>query len=170
LNYYPLPQPAYNLSLLKSISNLDITKKSKLKLIGNPQTFLLNEMIVGVANFDVVRDMISGSIRSPGKIPLDSSLEMILQQRSFYPILPNIVNTDENDKMEKIITIDERKLQDLHFNPVPDLIITPVSTINPFIKKINSTLFINPGSLMKGNNPGTFVKIISCPPDVSHFL
>jgi hypothetical protein len=151
-------------------THLDPTKNPKLKLIGNPQTFLLNEMIVGVANFDVVRDMISGSIRTPGKLPLDSSLEMILQQRSFYPVLPNLINSEENDKMEKIVTIDERKLQDLQFNPVPDLIITPVSTINPFIKKINSTLFINPGSLMKGNNPGTFVKIISCPPDVLYFL
>lgn len=123
-------------------------------------------MIVGVANFDVVRDMISNSIRSESKNPLDWSLEMLLQQKSYYPVLPNLPNFDENDKMEKVITIDERKLQDLSFSFVPDLIITPAYNISPCVRKVNSTLFINPGSLIKTNNPGTFVKIISCPPDV----
>ena len=162
--------------MLKNFNNLEIVKRQKvsscikqLKLIGNPQTFQLNEMIIGVANFDVVKDMISNSIRNSNKTPLDSSLDMLLQQRSFYPVLPNLVNSEENDKMEKIITVDERKLQDLHFAFVPDVIITPASNINPYIKKVNSTLFINPGSLMKGPNPGTFVKIVSCPPDVLYF-
>jgi hypothetical protein len=98
---------------------------------------------------------------------MDTSLEMILQQRSFYPVLPHLVGS-EDDKMEKAITIDERKLQDLHFAFVPDLIITPSLNFSPYIKKVNSTLFINPGSLMKTAGPGTFVKIVSCPPDVNN--
>ena len=123
-------------------------------------------MIVGVANFEVVRDMISNSIRNQSKAPIDGSLEMLLLQKSYYPVLPNLPNSEENEKMEKVIIIDERKLQDLNFSFIPDLIITPTSNMPPYIKKVNSTLFINPGNLMKGNNPGTFVKMISCAPDV----
>ncbi len=128
-------------------------------------------MILGVANFEVAKDMISNSIRTANsKNPIDSALEMILQQRSFYPLLPNSVNSDEIDKMEKVITIDERRLNDLYIGVIPDIIITPVSSMQPFVKKVSSTLFINPGNLMKGANPGSFVKITSYPPDVKEFL
>jgi hypothetical protein len=118
-----------------------------------------------VANFDVVKDMISNSVRSSNKVPLDSSLDMILQQRSFYPLLPNTV-TDDIDKIDKNICIDERKIKNFHLNAIPDIIITYASNMNPFVKKISNTLFINPGSLYKASNPGTILKIASYAPNV----
>ncbi len=109
--------------------------------------------------------MISNSLKSDNKIPIDSALEMILQQRSFFPILPNTVNNEENDRMDRIINVDYRKLEYMYMSAIPDIIITS-SAMNPFVKKINSTLFINPGSLIKGSNLGAFAKIISFPPSV----
>jgi len=138
-------------------------------LIGNPQVFQLNEIICGVANFDFVKDMISNSIRSQHKVPRDSSLEMILQQKSFYPVLPSSVSSEDGDKIEKTIAVDYRKLSHLHLGAIPDIIITN-SKINPFVRKVGSTVFINPSSLFRENNPGHFAKITSYPPNVIRII
>lgn len=154
---------------MSNINNLDIVKRGKLKLIGNPQIFQLNEIIVGVANYDVTKDMIFNSLKSTFKTPIDSSLEMMLQQRSLYPIVPYSINADENEKMEKVITVDYRKYQNFHMEYIPDIILTN-SSMSPFVKKINNTLFINPGSLYKGNSIGTYSKITIFPPSVNFNL
>jgi hypothetical protein len=112
--------------------------------------------------------MISNSIRSQQKIPRDSSLEMILQQKSFYPVLNSALPTDEGDKIEKTIGVDYRKLSHLHLGAIPDIIITN-SKMNPFVRKVGSTLFVNCSSLYKDNSPGYFAKIVSYPPNVSIF-
>lgn len=123
-------------------------------------------MILGVANFDVAKEMIANSLRN-NKIPLDSSLEMILLQRSFYPLLNSTVNNDESDRMDKTINVDYRKLKHLHMSAIPDVIFTP-SAVNPYAKRIGSTLFINPGILFKSNNSvGSFAKIAVFPPTVN---
>ena len=109
--------------------------------------------------------MISNSIRSQQKVPRDSSLEMILQQKSFYPVLQSTIPSEDGDKMEKTIGVDYRKLSHLHLGAIPDIIITN-SKMNPFVRRVGSTVFINCSSLYKDNNPGYFAKIISYPPNV----
>jgi DNA polymerase alpha subunit B len=143
-----------------------------LKLISNPQIFQLNEIIIGNANFDVIKDMISQSIStsSTGKRPVELAVENILHQKSFYPLLPNSVNSEDIEKIEKTITIDERKLNEISMGVIPDIFISPISTMQPSVKKISSTLFINPGYLIKNGNPGTFARITSYPPDVNLFF
>lgn len=143
-----------------------------MKLIANPQVFQLNEIIFGNANFDVIKDMISQSIAtsSSGKRPMELAVEMILQQKSFYPLLPNSVNSEDIEKIEKTITIDERKLNEISMGVIPDIFISPISTMQPLVKKISSTLFINPGYLIKNGNPGSFARITSYPPDVNLFF
>jgi hypothetical protein len=109
--------------------------------------------------------MIANSLRSSNnnKSPLDSSLDMILQQRNFYPILPNTVIADE--PIEKTINVDYRKLNHLQMGAVPDLIITS-SSMNPFVRKVGSTLFVNCSTVFKANSPGHFAKITSYSPSV----
>lgn len=126
-------------------------------------------MFISVANFDVTKDMIQNSIRSSNRPPTDSSLEMLLQQSSIYPLLPNIVNSDENDKIEKVISVDHRKYKNFNLITTPDLVIT-TSQMNPFIKKISNTIFLNPGSIYRGNNLGYYARIISYPPSVKLFF
>jgi hypothetical protein len=159
-NYYPLPQPPFNLSQLKNINNYEICKKKRLKMISNPQIFQLNEIYFGVANFDVLKDMISNSVIKE-KSPMDSSLEMLLRQRSFYPVLSTTASEDDN----KTINIDYKRLDKLYMKDIPDIIITP-SSLQSYVKKIHSTYFVNPGTLYKGNNTGSFAKISIFPPSV----
>jgi hypothetical protein len=136
-----------------------------LRSAGNPQVFQLNEIIFGACNFDVTKEMVTSSLRSQNKIPLDSSLEMLIKQRSFFPILSSNCNSDDIDKIEKVITLDQRKYKNLRMEPIPDVVIT-TSSMNPFLKKINCTLFINPGSLIKGSNLGNVAKIVINSPSV----
>ncbi len=130
----------------------------------------MNEILIGVANFDVVKELISNSLRSQMKVPLDSSLEMLLLQKSLYPILPNLVNSDDIEKMDKIITVDNRKLSKFSFEMPPDVVITSSSSMNHYIKKSHSTLFINPGTLIKNGKPGSILKITSYPYEVKYNL
>jgi len=89
---------------------------------------------------------------------------MLLLQRSYYPIIPHNVN-DENDKIDKLISVDLRKLNhpSMTMNIIPDIMLT-CSQMNQFAKKINSTLFINPGSIYKGNSLCSLARISVFPP------
>jgi hypothetical protein len=163
-NFYPLPQPPFNISQLKNINNFEIYKKKRLKFISNPQIFQLNEIFFGVANFDVLKDMISNSLIKD-KSPMDSSLEMLLKQRSFYPVLATSASEDNDNKT---ITVDYKQLDKLYMKEIPDIIITPSSLPN-YVKKVHSTYFINPGTLYKGNSMGSFAKISVFQPSVKYF-
>ncbi len=134
-----------------------------MKLICNPNTFNINEMIASVANFDFTKEMISSSIRNPSKTPLDSSLEMIISQKSFFPLLPSFLSSSENDKN---VILEYSKLKDLRINEIPDLIFT-TSEMKTFVKKVNSTLFVNIGNFYKGTKLGNMAKIMIFSPKVN---
>lgn len=134
-------------------------------MICNPNTFSVNEMIVGIANFDFTKEMIRANITNPNKIPIDSCLEMILSQKSYFPLLPSLIYQDDSDKT---IILDYSKLNNLRINETPDIVFT-TSSMKPFAKKIYSTLFINSGSFYKGNELGNFSRILSYAPLVINF-
>ena len=60
---YPLPQPAY-----VAQKNDDFIR------IGNPQTFMINDITFGILNSDA---------------KIDIALKSILEQRTFYPVYPS---------------------------------------------------------------------------------
>jgi hypothetical protein len=127
-------------------------------------------MIIGIANYDIQKEMINNSLKaSPSKTPADYTFEILLMQKSFCPLLPSAVNSEEYDKIEKSLNIDYRKLSSLEMPAIPDIIITN-SSYATIAKKIHNTLFINPGSLFKGNNVGGLAKIALFPPSVRLFF
>ena len=101
---------------------------------------------------------------------MDSSLEMLLLQRSYYPLIPNNANEDI-EKNDYIISTDLRKLKhpSMKMNIIPDIILTS-SVMNTFAKKINGTLFINPGHIYKGSSLGSIAKIGIYPTNVKYFI
>ena len=119
-----------------------------------------------MANFDFLKEMINSAIRNTSKSPLDSTLEMILTQKSYFPLLPITYNPDDS---EKTINLDYRKLSNLKIHATPDILIT-CSGMKTFAKKINSTLFINVGSFYKSNKLGSLARIISYPPIVKFYI
>lgn len=132
-------------------------------MICNPNTFNINEIIASVANFDFTKEMINSSYKSSNKNPLESSLEMIINQRSFFPLLPSLISSSENDKS---VVLEYSKLSNIRINETPDIIFTTSET-KAFVKKIKSTLFINLGSFYKSTKLGNIGKIMIFSPKVN---
>ena len=157
-NFYPLPQPPFdkiNSSFIVNKGNPEII------FISNPQIFPLNEAYIGIANFDVIKDIIVNSIHSSEINTVDKACEMILYQKNFYPILPNTTVQKYENNQERVTTVDLSQYNYLNFDKIetnPDIILTN-SAMKPFAKKIHGTVFISCGSFFKGNNYGEIAKI-----------
>ena len=157
-NFYPLPQPPFdkiNSSFIVNKGNPEII------FISNPQIFPLNEAYIGVANFDVIKDIIVNSVHSSDINTVDKACEMILYQKNFYPILPNTTVQKYENNQERVTTVDLSQYNYLNFDKIetnPDIILTN-SAMKPFAKKIHGTVFISCGSFFKGNNYGEIAKI-----------
>ena len=82
-NYYPLPQPAFN--KVNEDFNLYSNKTTgpQIIFISNPQIFQFNESLVGIANFDTIKDTIFNSIHAKEINTFDKACEMILYQKKF---------------------------------------------------------------------------------------
>ena len=157
-NFYPLPQPPFD-----KINNSFIGSKGNQEIIfiSNPQIFQLNEAYIGIANFDVIKDIIVNSIHSSEINTVDKACEMILYQKNFYPILPNTTVQKYENNQERVTTVDLSQYNYLNFDRIetnPDIILTN-SAMKTFAKKIHGTVFVNCGSFCKGNNYGEIAKI-----------
>jgi hypothetical protein len=161
LNYYPLPQPPFE------IDNKPLLKDENIIYVGNPQLLPINEMIFAIVNYDFIRD-INNNIVKDKRSPIDTSIDILLSQKNMYPLIPNYVNGDDVDKMDKVNIVELSQIDKMAFDIFPDVIITN-SAMQPFVKKYNSTIVINGGSVFKGKaeTPGNVVKIMEYPPNVS---
>ena len=159
-NYYPLPQPAFN--KVNEDFNLYSSKTTgpQIIFISNPQIFQFNESLVGIANFDTIKDTIFNSIHAKEINTFDKACEMILYQKNFYPILPNTLSPNYERNQEKTISVNLSNYKYLSFdeNSQPDIIITN-SGLRPCAKKIRGTVFINCGGFMRGKNYDQIAKI-----------
>ena len=111
-----------------------------------------------------MKEIIANSLKGSIKPPLDSVLESVILQRSYFPLLPTVISQEENDPNEKAIILDYRKCEHLSFLKfIPDIIISP-SLLQPIAKQSKNTLFINPGFIFKGENLGSYASLsIYCP-------
>ena len=151
LNYFPLPQPSFN-QIFKDL-NYD-----KIEFISNPSFIQLNELYFANVNYDIIAEINQNSIRSNKMSPIESSLEMLFNQRSLFPVLSNTIYINDADKIDKVITFDITQEKFFKMDPMPDIIIINSGMTN-FIKRIGNNIVINSGSLIKGKNFGNICKI-----------
>ena len=151
LNYFPLPQPSFN-QIIKDL-NYD-----KIEFISNPSFIQLNELYFANVNYDIIAEINQNSIRSNKMSPIESSLEMLFNQRSLFPVLSNTIYINDADKIDKVITFDITQEKFFKMDPMPDIIIINSGMTN-FIKRIGNNIVINSGSLIKGKNFGNICKI-----------
>lgn len=160
-NFYPIPQPPFD-KINDSFKGSKIGKDgAEIIFISNPQIFQLNEVFIGIANFDTIKDTIMNSLHSELLNTVDKACEMILYQKNFYPILPNTIMQNYEDNQDRTITVDLSQYKYLNFDNYdtpPDIILTN-SLMKTFAKKIHGTVFINCGSFVKGKNYGEIAKI-----------
>lgn len=151
LNYFPLPQPSFN-QIFKDL-NYD-----KIEFISNPSFIQLNELYFANVNYDIIAEINQNSIRSNKMSPIESSLEMLFNQRSLFPVLSNTIYINDADKIDKVLTFDITHEKYFKMEPMPDIIIINSGMTN-FIKRIGNNIVINSGSLIKGKNFGNICKI-----------
>ena len=72
---YPLPQPPYNINTFPASSR----GVNEVVLLGNPQTFTINDITVGIMNADIVKDVCAGILtKQCNESKIDLSLKSIL--------------------------------------------------------------------------------------------
>ena len=158
-NYYPLPQPSFD-KVNDSFNFYKAGNKPEIIFVSNPQIFQFNEAIVGLANFDTIKDTVFNSIHAKEINTFDKACEMILYQKNLYPILPNTLSPNYERNQEKTISVNLCNYKFLSFgeNFIPDIILTN-SAMKPCAKRIHGTVFVNCGSFMRTKNYDQIAKI-----------
>jgi DNA polymerase alpha subunit B len=137
--------------------DFDVPQAQDVVFMSNPATFCVNEVTVGVNTSDILFHMGTEEISRVPKVAGQSRLgrlsEHMLHQRSYYPLFPGT-----NDAPQ----LDLRHSKKYGMQKTPDVLITP-SKLAHFVHNAhvgNASCFcINPGTMVKGNNGGTFARL-----------
>eukprot|EP00127_Corallochytrium_limacisporum_P007297 Clim_evm38s246 gene=Clim_evmTU38s246 len=158
INNEPIcPTPMYNA--------LDLAMEhERVHCIANPFTFCLNEVVVGVATFDVVKHLSGEEISRQAKGGAVKSNRMqrltshLLHQRSYYPLFPTHLE----------VNVDMKQASKMEVPAMPDVLILP-SDLVYFAHTTEATTVLNPGRFVKGNSAGSYARIRIAIPDESTF-
>ncbi|KAH9999153.1 DNA polymerase subunit alpha B [Xylariaceae sp. FL0662B] len=145
------------------------------RIIGNPMTLAVNEMVLGISSQDILWDLRHEELI--GERPVDPNVQSrisryLIEQRHYFPIFPAV----DRQKLPKTGTADGLptgamldtsylKLGEM-INVRPDVLIVP-SALPPFARVVESVLVINPGYLSKRRGPGTYARLTLYPPKVT---
>ncbi|WVQ97259.1 hypothetical protein IAU59_004370 [Kwoniella sp. CBS 9459] len=138
----------------------------RVKLLPNPCTFSINEVLVAVSTVDVLfhlrREEVYQRAQEAEPDPsqptevkdaMANLIRHVLGQRSFYPIFP----PPEQHAAEVNLDVTHYPLLKMD-GPAPDILILP-SKLKHFSKIVDSTLVVNPAYLARPHSAGTFAKI-----------
>lgn len=164
------------------------------KIVGNPMTLSINEMVVGMSSQDILYELkheeLTGGRPTEGGV-LARLPKYMIEQRNFFPIFPPVnrhnlpkTGTEEGISAGAVLDLSYLKLGDM-LNVRPDLLIVP-SALPPFAKVSNlltpqhydttllipfqvveSVVVINPGLLSKRRAAGTYAKLTVYPATLS---
>ncbi|EAQ86329.1 hypothetical protein CHGG_07582 [Chaetomium globosum CBS 148.51] len=146
------------------------------RIIGNPMTLSMNEMVLGVSSQDVLwqlrHEELVGGAGSAGDA-LSRLSRYLVEQRHFFPLFPAV----DRKRLPKTGAVDGAgggvppgAMLDVSYLKLgemvevrPDVLVVP-SAMPPFAKVVDSVLAINPGSLSKRKGAGTYAKMTLYPP------
>ncbi|KAK4690248.1 DNA polymerase alpha subunit B, partial [Lecanoromycetidae sp. Uapishka_2] len=145
------------------------------KVVTNPVTISLNEIVVGISAQDVLNDLRREEVvvGQPKERNIMARLPRhLVQQRHFSPIFPPAdrtslpkTGTEEGVAIGMPLDVAYLKLGEW-LNVRPDMLITP-SALSPFAKVVESVLVVNPGPLSKRKGPGTYAQLSIHPKKVT---
>lgn len=156
---------------------LQLTKN--FKSFPNPSIFQINEILLGVSNNDVfkdLKDVNKGEFLKTNRF--DRIANHIIQQRRFYPVFPGsssmkkrkIGENDEVVENSPAAELDVPYLGLSEFGDViPDILIVP-SELRFFARVVKNVLIINPGTFMRPNSVGTFAQLTIKKADLANDL
>ncbi|KAK0739318.1 DNA polymerase alpha subunit B N-terminal-domain-containing protein [Apiosordaria backusii] len=145
------------------------------KIIGNPMTLSMNEIVLGISSQDVLfelrhEELVGGRPQEPRL--LERACRYLVEQRHYFPLFPpadrrKLPKTGKGDGVGPgaVLDVGYLKLGEM-VNVRPDVLVVP-SSLPPFAKVVESVLVINPGYLSKRRGAGTYAKMTVYPPDLS---
>ncbi|GAW12748.1 hypothetical protein ANO14919_021190 [Xylariales sp. No.14919] len=145
------------------------------KIIGNPMTLSINEMVLGISSQDVLWDLRHEEL--VGSKPVTPNLmsrisRYLIEQRHYFPIFPPVdrsklpkVGTAEGIPTGASLDTSYLKLGEM-VNVRPDVVVVP-SALPPFARVVESVLVINPGYLSKRRGAGTYARMTLYPPKLT---
>ncbi|XP_033734841.1 DNA polymerase alpha subunit B-like [Pecten maximus] len=144
---YVYPQPPFDPKNLKQ--NLS----KNLHFMPDPCTVCVDNVVFGITSTDILMQLGAEEISCniPGSTDrLGRLTQHLLTQRNYYPLCPP---ADE-------VNIDYKYFEDKGRIPVtPHILIVP-SDLKQFVKDIQGCCCINPGRLSKGQNGGTYCRLV----------
>lgn len=160
---HPLPQPPLDVALGPHLQNtqsgtrsLDRLKSLGVKFLPNPAFVRINGVQVCLTSADAVTPLLRELVLRPAGNKIEEALRLLLHQRTLFPVVPR-------DPPQ----VSERRSDALNFpdqDRLPDVCIFPsaVGTANGTV--VESTVFVNPGSLCRPAALGSFAELWLAPP------
>ncbi|KJR89097.1 DNA polymerase alpha subunit B [Sporothrix schenckii 1099-18] len=145
------------------------------RIVGNPMTLSMNEMVVGVSLQDILYELRQEEVTG-GRVAdanaISRACRYLLEQRHYFPLFPPVdrrrlpkTGVDEGRGLATGPMLDTSylKLGEM-VNVRPDVLIVP-STLPPFAKVVESVLMINPGYLSRRRGAGTYARMTLYAPE-----
>ncbi|CAK7565126.1 MAG: DNA-directed DNA polymerase alpha subunit pol12 [Sporothrix epigloea] len=145
------------------------------RIIGNPMTLSMNEMVLGLSSQDILYELRQGELT--GGRPADTNAvsracRYLLEQRHYFPLYPPFdrsklprTGTAEGIATGPMLDTSYLKLGEM-VNVRPDVLIVP-SALPPFAKVVESVLMINPGYLSRRRGAGTYARMTLYAPEAT---
>lgn len=161
-----------------SIPRKELGLPKMVRIVTNPMTLLINELVLGVSSQDILSQLRSEEVVSrgggqPGTDLMSRLCRYLVEQRHYFPLFPptdrsRLPKTGTEDGLATGAGLDLSYLElGEMVNVRPDVMVVP-SLLPPFAKVVESVLLINPGYLSKRRGAGTYARMTLYPPPVSN--
>ncbi|KAI9803190.1 MAG: hypothetical protein M1825_001981 [Sarcosagium campestre] len=151
----------------EQLARKELGLPKQVKILTNPCTLSLNEIVFGVSSSDVLAELRQEEvIGSKPKTPnmLARLSRHLIEQRHFFPLFPP-ASRERAPKPAAEVGLPTGAMLDTSYlklgewlNVRPDILILP-SVLPPFAKILESVVVINPGTLSKRKAPGTYAQL-----------
>ncbi|KJZ75026.1 hypothetical protein HIM_05512 [Hirsutella minnesotensis 3608] len=154
-----------------SIPRKELGVPKAVRIVSNPMTLSMNEMVLGVSSQDILYELRSEELAkgaAPGDL-MGRLCRYLVEQRHYFPLFPPTdraklpkTGTAEGVATGAVLDLSYLKLGEM-VNVRPDVMLVP-SALPPFVKVVESVLAINPGYLSKRKGAGTYARMTLYPP------
>eukprot|EP00049_Salpingoeca_infusionum_P025871 m.22276 g.22276 ORF g.22276 m.22276 type:complete len:655 (+) comp8372_c0_seq2:89-2053(+) len=129
---------------------IQVMEHERIHYYPNPAMFMVQELLFGVTSTDVLFHLSKQEFsRGADKDRMVRLVNHLFEQQSFYPMFPP----------DKSTPVDYTRSEAFHMQKKPDVLLTP-SNLRQFVKDVNGTLVVNPGSLTKHSLGGSYARLV----------
>ncbi|OAQ64643.1 DNA polymerase alpha/primase associated subunit [Pochonia chlamydosporia 170] len=154
-----------------SMPRKDLGLPKSAKIVSNPMTLSMNEMVIGISSQDILYELRTEELAKTSGDLMGRLVRYLVEQRHYFPLFPTTergklpkTGTEEGIATGAVVDVSYLRLGEM-VNVRPDVVLVP-SSLPPFVKVVESVLAINPGPLSKRKGAGTYARMTLYPPTV----